>query len=348
MEDARDLAFSSVCFDFMRRFDPSVLPSGNWPNRSIRLPGRVLNKLWSFFPFPSYNLLAGSGDLFHFPNFTLPPVSGCAKTVITVHDAAFMRLPETIEPKNLAYLRRTLPDSLRRADRIIAVSEFTKRELVDCFNVKPDKICVTLEGVESRFFEKVSDAKLQAFRRQRKLPEKFILTVGTIEPRKNLINLFRAFKRLADEGRDELSLVVAGGRGWLYEDIFREVETLGLRDRIHFIGYVSDDELPYLYRCAEIFSFVSLYEGFGLPPLEAMASGVPVVVSDAPALCEVGADAVLNAPAGEPEEIAARFSSVLDDKTLKNDMIDAGLKRAAFFTWDETARATARVYRQTL
>ncbi len=123
---------------------------------------------------------------------------------------------------------------------------------------------------------------------------------------------------------------------------------LGLKERIHFIGYVSDEELPLLYRSAEVFSFVSLYEGFGLPPLEAMASGVPVVVSDAPALCEVGGNAVLKASAHEPEEIAARFSSVLDDKTLKNDMIDAGLRRAAFFTWDETARVTAHVYRQTL
>ena len=346
-QGAADMEFGSVCFDFKRRFDRSSVPGGNWKTRTMPFPGRVVNKWWGLVPFPSFEAFAGGADLFHFPNFTLPPVRR-AKTVVTVHDAAFVRLPETIEPRNLAFLRRSMPGSLRRADRVIAVSEFTRRELMECLDVAPEKISVTPEGVDARFFDDPGAERVAAFRKGRGLPERFVLAVGTIEPRKNLVNLLRAFSRLRKEGRGDLELVIAGGRGWLYDGIFAETARLGLEKCVRFIGYVADAELPLLYRACEVFAFVSLYEGFGLPPLEAMASGVPVVISEAGALCEVCGRAAMSAPAREPEAIAACVAALIDDKKLRNDMINAGLLRAASFTWDKTAGETARAYRKTL
>ena len=279
-------------------------------------------------------------DVFHATEHLLPRLRR-VRSVFTLHDLIFQFDPDSHKPLNIAFLRTMMPRFLRAADAIIAVSECSKRDAARIYGVPADKIWVIYEGVDPRFGPIDDAAQIASIRRKYNLPQRFVLHLGTIEPRKNLTLLFEALTALNVE---RYTLVVAGKTGWLTDPIFARIGELGLQDRVLFTGYVPDEDLPALLSAASVLVMPSKYEGFGLPVLEAMACGTPVIASNASSLPEVGGDAALYAAPDDPSAWAELISRVLKDAALRASMREKGLRQAAKFRWDIAARQTAEVY----
>ena len=316
--------------------------------RGVILPvsDHTLAVLWHRLRLPLWvELASGALDVFHSPDFTLPPVRK-AKTVVTVHDLSFMRVPQCSEPSLRSYLLQVVPASVHRADMVLADSECTKSDLCELLDVDPARVEVIYAGVEQRF-RRVQDAHLlRAVRERYHLPSRFILGLGTLQPRKNFERLIEAYAHVRKKLGDEISLVIAGGRGWMYQGIFQRVEELGLQDMVCFPGYVADEDLPALYTLADLFVFPSLYEGFGLPPLEAMACETPVVTSNVSSLPEVVGDAALMVDPHDVRALAEAMQEFLSDRDLRIEMVRRGVVRAQRFSWSQAARKLLDVYRK--
>ena len=323
-------------------------PLSNLPQRSVGLPRQRwrLRAAASYFGWPSLDHALAGVDLYHATEHLLP-VLRRARSVFTLHDAAYLHFPQYHLPRNRLFLRLMMPRFLARADAVITVSDFTRRDAERIYDVPPEKLHVIPEGVEPRFQPIEAAATLADVRARYRLPERFVLFVGTLEPRKNLVTLLEAYAALRRQG-DTPGLVVAGGKGWLYDEFFDKLRALGLDGAVTLTGYVPDDDLPALINCAEVFAFPSIFEGFGLPPLEAMACGVPVVCSDASSLPEVVGEAGLLLP---PKDVAAwteALGRVLRDSALRARLRAQGLARARQFTWEAAARQTLAVYERVL
>jgi len=274
----------------------------------------------------------------------LPPVRRGTRTLLTVHDLSFVRDPASAAPGLRDYLEVVVPRSVARADHILADSAATRSDLIELYRTPPEKITVLYCGIHAAF-RPVSDAQTLAAVRDRyglgSAP--FILAVSTLQPRKNYTRLIQAFARLPDQSTN---LVIAGGKGWLFETIFSEVERLRLRERVIFPGFVADADLPALYSAARLLAYPSLYEGFGLPMLEAMACGTPVVASTASCLPEVAGDAARLVSPTDVEALAAALDQVLTDEALRRDLAAKGHARAGQFTWEHAARQLLATYRE--
>jgi glycosyltransferase involved in cell wall biosynthesis len=275
------------------------------------------------------------------------PVATFIPTVVTVHDLSFLRFPERFRPANRLYLSTMTRLSCRRARRIIAVSQATADEIVRLLGITPARIDVVAHGVHHAHFRPMPPDQVEAFRQQQGLPERFVLFVGTLEPRKNLTTLIEAFAR-TEIVRQGVKLVIAGGKGWYYQEIFKRAEELGLADVVRWAGFIPGDELPLWYNTATIFVYPSLYEGFGMPLLEAMACGTPVIGSDTSCLPEVVGDAGLLVPPHDALELAQRLDQLLADADLRDDLSRRGRERASAYTWEATAAATVASYRRAL
>jgi glycosyltransferase involved in cell wall biosynthesis len=315
----------------------------NFRDRRAPFSERTLTILWHRLHLPiPLEWFTGRLDIFHSTDFVLPPIRQ-GRTILTVHDLSFMRLPQCAEASLRAYLNKVVPRSVERADLVLADSQSTKNDLIELLGVSPDKIEVVYAGVERRFHPMEGEIALQRVKKRYGLDFPFILSLGTLEPRKNFNGLIEAYALMGDRG---LKLVVAGGTGWLYDEVFARVEELGLEDKVVFPGFVADEDLPALYNLAELFVFPSLYEGFGLPPLEAMACGTPVISSDRPSLPEVVGEAGLMVEATDSEALAEAMEWVLADEDLRGEMREKGLKQAAQFTWEAAAEKLLDVYRR--
>ncbi len=330
-------------FNFRSKFKGINKAAGNFTNKGIRLPGRVFSFLWKRgYPY-RFDRLSGEADIFHFPNFISRPVKS-GKTVVTVHDLAFRRFPEYIEKKNLAFLNDNLPKTLAKADKIIAVSRFTKEELLKFYPVPDEKIKIIPEGVGENFRKIADRKKLGAIKKKYKLPEKFILWVGTIEPRKNISGLLEAFAVFKARNKTHHKLVMVGKRGWSYQGFFEKMRKMDITNEVVLTEYVSDIDLPFIYNLAEIFVFPSFYEGFGLPPLEAMACGVPVITTQA--LNEVVGEAAFKVSERNIQEIAGAMEEILKNENLQRDLVRKGFNRRKEFTWEKAAQETLSLYEE--
>jgi glycosyltransferase involved in cell wall biosynthesis len=323
-------------------------PLRGLPTVTARLPTSIwrVRAAASYFGGPSLDGTFQGVRLFHATDHLLPKLTR-AMSVFTLHDLAYLLFPEHHLLRNRIYLRTMMPRFLRRADRIIAVSEHTRRDALRSYPLDPEKIEVIPEGVEPRFRSDVGRDAVADVRRRLGLPDRFILSVGTIEPRKNHATLVEAYASLREQHPD-VGLVIAGGRGWLYERFFERVRSLGLEGHVVFTGHVPDEDMPALFNAAEVFAFPSEFEGFGLPPLEAMACGVPVVCSDAASLPEVVGDAGVLVP---PRDVGAWIRAIdrlLSDAPLRAGFGARGLARARRFSWDAAAERTLEVYRSVL
>ena len=319
----------------------------NFSRREVGLRERWLTILWhrANLPLPA-DWLSGPVDLYHSPDFVLPPLRH-ARGILTVHDLAFLMRPDCADERLRAYLEGVVPRSVQRADFIIADSENTRNDLVVLLGVRPASIAVVPGGVEARFGP-VTDPEL--LRRARKRlgvgDGPFVLAIGVIEPRKNLIRLMDAFFALKQRGAvpADLKLVLAGGKGWLFDGIFEHHAASPVRDDILMPGFVPDEMLPAIYSAAEVLAFPSLYEGFGLPILEAMACGTPVVASHASCLPEVAEGAALMIEPTDIDGLSAALELVLLDTTLRARLIEQGRKRASKYTWQHAAELLLQVY----
>lgn len=279
-------------------------------------------------------------DLVHGPVFVGPLVSPCP-VVVTVHDLSFIRFPQLFRPVNRLYLTVMTRLSARRARRLIAVSEHAASESSELLGVPRERITVVHHGVNGAF-RPLPAPDVTNFRERQGLPERFVLFVGTLEPRKNLGRLIEAFARLDDL---TCKLVLAGGRGWLYDDLFARVEELELRDKVVFPGYVPNEDLPLWYNAATAVAYPSLYEGFGMPVTEAQACGTPVLTSNTSSLPEAAGDAGLLVDPHDVEDIASGLRQLLTDPDLREEMRKQGLKRVESLSWSRTAGQTIEVYR---
>ncbi len=325
---------------------PDLPKAANFVPHRIPISDRALTAMWHRLSLPvPVDLLTGRVDVFHSPNFVLAPVWRGAK-VLTVHDLAFLLRPECADSRLRDYLEKTVPRSVARSDFILADSENTKDDLICLLGVRPAKVEVVPGGVDTNFAPVRDQEVLRQMRERVSGGAPFILSVGVIEPRKNLVRLIEAFEMLKARVDLPHKLVLAGKRGWLSDPIYERAQSSPLASEILFPGYVPDTDLPALYSAADIFAFPSLYEGFGLPPLEAMACGTPVVVSNSSSLPEVVGNAALSVEAESTEELADAMVRLFEDSELRARSVAAGLEQARRFTWPAAAEKMLAVYRR--
>jgi glycosyltransferase involved in cell wall biosynthesis len=328
---------------------------GAWPDnfrvRAVPISDRWLHIFWQRLRIPvPVQAVTGPLDLFHSPDFVLPPV-GRTPAILTVHDLSFMRTPQFFVPGFREYLEGAVSRAVRRARHILADSESTRRDLVELMAVKPERVSVLYPGVESRFQPVQDTEELDRVRTRYELPERFILGLSTLQPRKNFDGLVEAFSRLlaakgSEPGVADLHLVICGGKGWMYDDLLAMVGCLGLEGRVRFSGFAADEDLPALYTLASVFAFPSWYEGFGIPVLEAMACGTSVVAADNSSLPEAVGDAGLMVDAADFDALAESLGRLLLDQALREQLIPAGYEQARNFRWDASARALLEIYQQ--
>jgi glycosyltransferase involved in cell wall biosynthesis len=321
-------------------------PLSALPTRTVRLARKPwrLRAAATYFGGPSLDGVFAGVSLYHATEHLLPRLRR-VPSVFTLHDIAYLRYPQYHLLQNRLFLSLMMPRFLAQAQRIIAISESTRREALAAYRLDPAKIEVIAEGVEPRFAPVPDAGLLSGVRARYGLPARFILFVGTIEPRKNLRTLLEAYAALRPNA-PEVGLVIAGGKGWLFADFFDQLRALGLESQVRLTGFVPDDDLPALLSAAEAFVYPSVYEGFGLPPLEAMACGTPVLCSDASSLPEVVGQAGLLLPPTDAAAWAAALQRILSDAALRADLRERGLARARQFTWEAAAKRTLAVYKQ--
>ena len=301
----------------------------------------------TFVPIP-YAWFFGRNDLTHFFNYIIPPHVG-GKTVVTVHDMVYRAFPETVRGRTKTMLDMGLVPSMRRADAIVTDSEFSRSEIVKYYPQFAGKIRVVPCGVDLQRFHPVEDAAAIAqVRETYGIGERYFLYLGTLEPRKNLERLIEAYAAYAKSMDDPAQLVLAGGKGWLYDGIFARVQALGLEDRVIFTQYIASEDMCALMSGALAFTFPSLYEGFGMPPLEAMACGTPVLVSDAASLPEVTGDSAVIVRAEDTDSITQGLVRLDTDADLRRRLSQEGLARAKTFTWERSAGMLYDIYREVL
>lgn len=284
-------------------------------------------------------------DLLHV-QYVRPPASD-VPVVTTVHDISFEHFPRLFRPATLARLRTLVPWSARRSAAVITVSEFSRRDLLERYHLDPASVFVTPEAAEPHF-RPVSAADAALVTRSLGLPERFILSVCDLQPRKNLPRLFMAYDLLLQRGVDVPDLAVVGKRAWLDGEILGTVARRRLERRIHFTGFVPGEALPSLYSSAEAFVYPSLFEGFGLPILEAFACGAPTVTSNTSSMPEVAGDAALLVNPESVEELAGAIERALGDTELRAALVERGQARAAEFSWERTAARTVEAYAHAL
>ncbi|MEA3407724.1 MAG: glycosyltransferase family 1 protein [Chloroflexota bacterium] len=286
-------------------------------------------------------------DLLHQPVYVGPLLRTCP-TVVTLHDLSFYLYPELFPRGRRIYLQHMTQYTVEHAQAVITGSESSKRDALRLFTIPEEKITVIPDGVEPRMKPLHDPAAIEALRQRYHLPSDMLLFLGTLEPRKNIITLLEAYALLRQRTDIRHGLVVAGGRGWYYDEIYAMAKRLGLQEAVQFTGYVPDEELPLWYNAADLFVYPSLYEGFGLPPLEAMACGTPVITSNTSSLPEIVGDGGLTVDPHDPQALAEAIYSVLSDPAHHERLAQAARSQASRFSWRTTAARTAQLYHRVL
>jgi glycosyltransferase involved in cell wall biosynthesis len=303
---------------------------------TVPLSDDWLTRLWHRLRLPiSAEVIIGALDVFYSPDFVLPPTRRGCRTLLTVHDLSFVHHPDAFVPPLRRYLERVVPRSIERADLVLADSMHTRSDLIELFAVPPGRVSVIYPGIAPRFRSQLESGESARLRERYAIGESpYVLSVGTLQPRKNYLRLIQAFVRSRANREMDAQLLIAGGRGWLYEDILAEVEK---HASVRLLGFVQDRDLPALYRGAVLFAFPSLYEGFGLPVLEAMGCGVPVVCASTSSLPEVAGDAALLVDPLDVDALGEAITQVLGDGDLRRAMVERGFLQASQFEWARSA-----------
>ncbi len=316
--------------------------------RKFRIPGPLLVKSWRRLHFPPIEVFTGFVNLFHSMTGYIPPqLSG--KRVATVYDLYFMRHPENCDPMGGRFFAETFPRVLPKCDHIICPSNSTRRDLIQTFGIAEDKITVVYGGVDHDVYRPIVDADLlERIRQEYCLPSTYILSVCTLEPRKNIEGLLIAYRRLKEIIFNPPKLVLAGSEGWDSESIRMTVREHQLTSDVFFPGYISENHLPMIYNSALLFAFPSFFEGFGLPVLEAMACGIPCLTSNAECLVEIAGDAAMQADPSNYIQMAERLKDLITSHRIREDYRRRGLDRVRNYSWKLSAEKTLRVYNKVL
>jgi glycosyltransferase involved in cell wall biosynthesis len=318
-------------------------PGLRWVIVPDRSPARRL--VWEQTEFPGMVRSEGI-DLLHSLHYTRPLHLSC-RSVVTFHDMTFFLFPHLHTRAKRIFFPLAMRWSARTADMLLAVSESTRQDTIRILGVPPEKIVTTPLGVGEEF-RPVENAELkQAVRHKYDLPERFLLFVGLVEPRKNLPLLLEAYHSLVKR-QDTPPLVIAGRFGWMVEGIFEQIEMLGLKEKVQFTGYVTHQDLPIVYNLADVFVYPSRYEGFGLPPLEAMACGTPVITTSVSSMPEHVGDAGILVPPGDMEALTGAMARLAADESLREELGKRGRERSRQYTWTRTVQLTCEAYRRVL
>jgi len=350
-ELARSLALAAPAdhFTLLSPLPTSVVEvvDGSWPaNLSLhKTDRRVVNRRWWSVGLPLY-LKRSNFDLFHGTNYEIPLWSK-TPSVLTIHDLSLFLHPDAHEPRLVRRARWRLPLMTRSASAIVTPTEAVKREVCERLNIDPQKVVVTPEAPRT-VFQRREPNQTSDTRKHLNINEDFILFVGTLEPRKNLKRLLEAFEIVLQTTPLTPQLVIAGGRGWLMDDFAASLQQRGLSEKIRLTGYLNDDELCALYSSCKLFVYPSLYEGFGLPPLEAMSCGAPVITSNIASIKEAAGDAARLVDPLSVEDIVEALIKLLSNEGERERLSQAGRERVKNFTWERTALKTLEVYRRLL
>lgn len=308
---------------------------------------RLLRLFWEHV-FLSYEINKENIDIFHGPAFFVPlwKPKDC-KYIITVHDITFVKYPKAFTWGTKLYYQFLFPRSLQLADMIITDSESTKKDIINNYNLREEKVKVVYLGISDVFLQQQSKEKIKKVKQKYSLPEKYFLFTGVLSPRKNVETIISAFNLVKKEPKfSDYKLLIVGRKGWLYEGIFKKVESLHFNQEVLFIDYISEEDLPVVYSLAEIYLFPSLYEGFGLPILEAMVVGCPVITSNISSMPEVAGDAALLINPLNVEELVDAITKLLENPDLKKKLLEKGYLQAKHFSWEKTAEETKDIYLQ--
>jgi glycosyltransferase involved in cell wall biosynthesis len=318
---------------------PTDAPVG--PNVSQHFkhyPNRLLNGLFAFLNRPRIESLVGGADLVYLPNLNF--IATNRPLVITVHDLSFRRYPHFFSNKQKLWHKLiNIEKMIKKAEAVVAVSEHTKDDLLESFNIPAERVHIVTPAAD-RKYHPCTEKEIAIIRQKYNLPAEFILYLGTLEPRKNVVGLIAAFNQIKT-GAD---LVLAGGKGWLYQHIYQAAKQSPKNKKIKFLDYIDEKDKPAVYSAATIFAYPSFYEGFGMPALEAMACGTPVVASNTSSLGGVVADAGLLVNPAQQNEIAAALDELLTNQTLHSELSARGLKQASRFSWDKSATDLEKVF----
>lgn len=334
---------------FLFRLFPKVpiYPFGKGPNFSYRyqrfFPFKAFYKLYKWgMPLP-LELFFGPHDLYFFPSFVAYPHRG-GKSVVVVHDLSFEKVPQYVQDRNVDFLKKFVPLSVQRADHVIAISQFTKKDLIETYGVPEGRIAVVYPAVDHNDFYPRSGKEISAIKKKYGLKKPFLLYLGTLEPRKNIPAILKAYAAL--KKRKDLNLVLAGKTGWFCEEIFETIRELNLGEDVVLTGYVPQEDRPLLLSAAEVFFFPSFFEGFGMPVLEAQACGIPVITSNVTSLPESAGDAAVLVDPRNTDAIGSALEGVLSSSHLREELKRKGIAHAKHFNWSESARKLIKVFNE--
>jgi len=336
--------FSSSYKD--RFFQEELPPFSQVEFRDARIPVKLINFLWHKVKWPPLDTFFHTElDLTHSPIPLLLPTKG--KKIVTVYDLFFMDFPSSVQAEVRKNFTKRIENSLHRADGILVISKFVKDQILKRFFLNEDKIKVVYLGVDPDFSNKPSVSLIETVRNKYRLPSKFLLFIGAIEPRKNLVKLIEALGVIRDKSYD-IPLVIVGKKGMDYQNLISKIEDIKLQSQVLFLNYLPEGDLKVLYRLTSCLVIPSLCEGFGLPLVEAMASECPLVISSAPALPEIALDAGLYFHPEDAEEMASQILTVLENEDERKNLIQKGTERVRDFSWAQTAENTLNFYKSVL
>lgn len=321
----------------------------SYPNMSAKiskLPGTFLRLLWGCLRAPSAERLVGDIDIFHHASHRMSPPSKKTRLVVTIFDLTPIKHPTYHTKGMISRYISDFPHLLKNADKVIAISNCTKNDIIEHFDIAEERVQVTPLAANDDYKQISDKHAIDKIKGIYDIDKDYILFVGTLEPRKNLVNLLKAYCILPDYLKRDYALVLCGKKGWYYEEIFETVRELKLENKVIFTGYVPDKDIPLLMNGAAVFVYPSFYEGFGLPPLEAMACGTPVISTNVSSIPEVVGDAGILVSPTDVEELSDAMLRVLDNETLKAQLSEKGLKQASKFSWRATAEKTMEVYNE--
>ncbi|MFH1761064.1 MAG: glycosyltransferase family 1 protein [bacterium] len=341
MDQKNEYVLHGVSFslDYQR-----LVPLGRFPNVTLNLykiPGNIKRFYWNKLRFPSVELLTGKMDVFHATEFVMPPFK--KKKVVTIHDLIFKRFPQYF-PKYVLKMDNVIKKSVEAADIVFTDSKSTKRDVEEFYHKEESRVHVVYGGV-NKDFRKIDRTRFSAVLGNKyNINDDYILFVGTLEPRKNIIMLVKSYMLFKEKTGLKTKLVIIGKKGWYYNEIFAAIEESRWKDDIVFLEYVDDRDLPYFYSGAKAFVYLSLYEGFGLPVLEAMACGTPVITSNCSSIPEIVGSSGLMVDANDMEKAAFYIEKLLIDKDFHGQNSESCLKRAGFSSWEESAKKVISLY----